>query len=1109
MAKNTASDLSKCHRPFVCGLCMSGFNNIDLFHTHFKKHCDTVKKECFHACDLKELPMVPRQEVLVGSDLQTGTFTCMGCSHAFPTICQLHKHLSAGSVTTGSYVVDIKSSSAFPTLNECPDKKRNLAEGGNKSLRRSSRSSRSSTRNTGKNKKSDENHIPGNGSSFQDSNDVPVRPSNDPHIATKNSKDMTNKNDGEASEFIEPDERITSENLKAKDGNLYKKQRDDNDGAGEAEVTFAALHDLQIKGLQNEFGSLSNGGMLKCMVKFKTFQKFSDKGCQVNMSEESFDESLIEVSVERNSKDRKHRKTMNTRNCVKEMKKLTHEQVNNTLNKTEIKVKCPLVTKPANSIEANDTLSEDSSADSVIDINPDTESSTPGDTSTDQDMVGEDKADECEISDKNTDGDDDDDYVDNKDETVESDIEQDENAKKRIFPENDFASETVGKKKFLFCEICYEKYEQCYLIKHIEGCHTDEELTESFRQKLLKLTLFFKNKSKKKTPDNKCKRRRSVKPINESVSASNVLSGNNSTELGLDKSTDCQDSGLVSEEAQDNDDNGFEESGNETDATVEKLSLKTVFRKIDKHCTQQAVKTTKKKFFPCKICGVLIQSYKLQEHEEMHKTKAGKVLFSPKNLEECKTCGRVLLKRSFAKHTCLLINTVDSNEIDTTVSQAVHPNSSPQTSRGTKKLKKMLNVKTHKSNGIERKDLIHDETNFYFESVETDSVDSKKLNDTHNSDATLTHKLNDNKTKASSKEADLNDSCADKPNSSFCSFSSSPESEEESQQSDKAEEALQKKTATSKTKADSTKNTDLIKKYFAEWSTNSVKRKKFVTCKQCGMYVKYDRLRKHDDLHRRCPQRFEKLVECQECGRKMFRGNLNKHQCTTGLKVSEGKYKRKACSKDDDHVQSDKEQPVDGEMGDEQCTSPRKAQSKDEKKAQKKKSKSQRWLCYECGKSFKTERSFISHRDRNHKLLVFMCHICMKMLSTAAALEQHMKIHSDIKQPGSEQGKLLLKTARVKHASHPQSKITSPKANHSKSQDASSQGPRILATSGVQATSSRQATSCVQATRVWIPGQAETNKAVESILVDNSHHDLMISPLPSINFSNNTIDNSL
>ena len=41
-----------------------------------------------------------------------------------------------------------------------------------------------------------------------------------------------------------------------------------------------------------------------------------------------------------------------------------------------------------------------------------------------------------------------------------------------------------------------------------------------------------------------------------------------------------------------------------------------------------------------------------------------------------------------------------------------------------------------------------------------------------------------------------------------------------------------------------------------------------------------------------CDQRFEKLVECEQCGRKLFKKNLNTHQCTTALKVSVNKNRK-------------------------------------------------------------------------------------------------------------------------------------------------------------------------------------------------------------------------
>lgn len=237
------------------------------------------------------------------------------------------------------------------------------------------------------------------------------------------------------------------------------------------------------------------------------------------------------------------------------------------------------------------------------------------------------------------------------------------------YPVNDFIRKIVGKKTFLTCEIYNKSFQQSFLIKHIEHCHIDEEISDSFRKKLFDLTLSLQRKTRTKSTfygNNS-----SNQVTGEGLS--NVLSESSDFKPSTNDNITWK-SKQFSDLTFDKKFDGYNRTKsqlhkiteNKTDR-IEKLSLKKVFRKIDKNCTAQAVKTSKKKYFLCKLCGVLIENYKMKEHVLFHNTGRGKVLFSPENLQECEKCGRVLRKGMFQKHVCLILTANDKAETETNI----------------------------------------------------------------------------------------------------------------------------------------------------------------------------------------------------------------------------------------------------------------------------------------------------------------------------------------------------------------------------------------------------------------------------------------------------------
>lgn len=99
--------------PFICGLCGFGSSNIDLFHNHFLKHSDNVPSSVFHQCEL-ENTIYNDTDV----SLNIGSYCCKTCSHTFPTVCHLLKHLEDDS-NTDKYIMDLQTKTAYPLTSQC------------------------------------------------------------------------------------------------------------------------------------------------------------------------------------------------------------------------------------------------------------------------------------------------------------------------------------------------------------------------------------------------------------------------------------------------------------------------------------------------------------------------------------------------------------------------------------------------------------------------------------------------------------------------------------------------------------------------------------------------------------------------------------------------------------------------------------------------------------------------------------------------------------------------------------------------------------------------------------------------------------------------------
>ncbi|XP_053373533.1 uncharacterized protein LOC123531747 isoform X2 [Mercenaria mercenaria] len=99
--------------PFACGLCEDKFKNIREFYKHFALHRE-VTVEHFHLCKDSFNESV-KEEIDNPSP-----FVCDGCYVAFPTVCQLHKHMESSSEIE-EYKIVIESRRAYSLPSLCAD----------------------------------------------------------------------------------------------------------------------------------------------------------------------------------------------------------------------------------------------------------------------------------------------------------------------------------------------------------------------------------------------------------------------------------------------------------------------------------------------------------------------------------------------------------------------------------------------------------------------------------------------------------------------------------------------------------------------------------------------------------------------------------------------------------------------------------------------------------------------------------------------------------------------------------------------------------------------------------------------------------------------------